>query len=348
MTRNAFYLAAALSLTSACAADIGASDQVDLEEAKVMSYNAMSYNAMSYNALTGNFEAVKAMVEHPLATSSYDGSVSELKNQLSDELTQEFMHYLVGCALKPGQVVKYEDKLLGGTYDNMWEGDIGLCPRWETDKPTEECKQVVSACLLARVNAFDLTVQLSLRGHDGDGNPIPLGPTEQTDFPWREGAFYGDVFDQSALHPEVNIFVGSNGEVQGRNFTVKGAIYRNMFACWSSVWNLPTAYAKDRICAGGGTNCAATPVGACRYHPVNGPIYRCASNDDAATGYGDEDYQVCLNKSATAHFKHAITVFLDDPCALYPDGQSDRCMINEPARKYGPGAWKKYDAYGSK
>jgi hypothetical protein len=303
---------------------------------------------MTHNALTANASAVPAMIENPLATESFDGSVSELKNQLSDDLTQEFMHYLVGCALKPGQVVKYKDTLLGGIYDNHWEGELGLCTKWATDKASDECQQVVSACLLARVNAFGVTKPLSMRGHDADGSAIPLGPTEEGDFPWREGAFYGNVFDKAALHPDVNVFVGQNGEVQGRNFNVKGAIYRNMYACWSSIWSLPTAYEKDRICAGGGTNCAATAVGACRYHPTNGPTYRCGTNDDAATGYGDQDYQVCLNKSATAYHKHAITVFLDDPCSLYPNERSEYCQINDLARKYGPNAWKKYDAYGSK
>ena len=348
MTRHQLF-AATLFLSSACAADIGDSMDPELEQAEVMTLNAMTLNAMTLNALSANFEASQAMVDHPLDTESFSGAVPELKNQLSDALTQEFMHYLVGCALKPGQYVKYEDQLFGGAYDNKWEGELGLCPDWHYGPADQTCQEVVSACLLSRVNAFGVSVDLSLRGHDANGSPIPVDAAEVAALPWREGAFYGDIFEPAALADGVNIFVDGDGKVQGRDgLKIQGAIYTNMYACVSSVWTLPEAYAKDRICAGGDMNCAARNVGACRYHQTFAPRYKCAWHDDPATGNGDEDYQICRDDTSPTPqvWKNALTVFLQSPCSLYPKGQGEHCEITLRNLKYGPSAWDPYDAKG--
>jgi hypothetical protein len=345
-------LAAILLFSGACAADIGDSTDPELEEAKVMTANAMTANAMTANALSANFDANQAMVDNPLNTESYRGAVPELKNQLSDALTQEFMHYLVGCALEPGQVVEYKDYVLGGTYNNTWEGELGLCPDWHTKPAGQACQEVVSACLLARVNAFGVSVELSIRGHHANGNRIALGANEAYDFPWREGAFYGDIFNQSALADNVDIYVDDNGEVHGRDgLKVFGSIYTEMYSCVSSVWQYPLALSKDRICAGGDTNCAALNTGACRYHQSMTPTFRAAYHDDPNTGIGDLDYQVIKdNLSPTPKlWKNGLTTFLTDPCALYPDGgKGDNCQVTQRNQKYGPTAWNAYDAKGQK
>lgn len=135
---------------------------------------------------------------------------------------------------------------------------------------------------------------------------------EQEVFPWREGAFFGDIFDTGNLH--ANIYV-SGGKVFGREVQVKGAIYGNMWACWSDVWSYGEGYMKDRVCAGSSVNCAATPVGACRnYWNTSYPTYRCKSNDDPLVS-GDQDYQGCYGKNGT-YWRDALTIELNDPCDL--------------------------------
>jgi hypothetical protein len=322
LNRTATYLAATCLFLSACVAEIGDDADPELEQVEKLSYNKLSYNALTYNALSANFKAVGEMAHRPLATESYsDDSGTALAYQLHDSLTKEFFTYMVGCALEPGQVVYYKDTLAGGTV-HKFKGDLGLCPAWGKDKPSQECLEVVSACLLARNNAFGIEVQLSMRGHDADGYRLPLALGELENFKWREGAFYGNVFDQKALHPAVNIYVdptyvsptGSKDRTVGRNFQVQGSIYGNMWACWSHVWEMPVAYHKDRICAGGGTNCAATAVGACQHHPTTGPTYQCKENDQHNDG--DLDYQLCRDTGGATYWRNAITVFLDDPCAV--------------------------------
>jgi hypothetical protein len=164
---------------SGCAADIGdPAEEPALEEAEsAMGFNAMGFNAMGFNALTANFDSNREMTMHPLATESYDPVVGhpDLKFALHDALTREFFKYLVSCALQPGQYVQYKDPFNGVNY--LWKGEMGYCPKWADPSggyADNQCQEVVSACLLSRVNAFGQHIRLSHRGHDTYGTPIPL------------------------------------------------------------------------------------------------------------------------------------------------------------------------------
>ena len=176
MTRNAYVLSALVWLLPACAADIGDAEEADLEQSEAMNYNAMNYNAMNYNALTANFDSNQVMSEVPLSTESYDPVTgkTELKYVLHDALTREFMKYLVSCALEPSQFVKYKDPFTGLNY--LWKGEMGYCPKWgdPSGYADGQCQEVVSACLLSRVNAFGQHIRLSQRGHDQFTTPIAL------------------------------------------------------------------------------------------------------------------------------------------------------------------------------
>ena len=77
------------------------------------------------------------------------------------------------------------------------------------------------------------------------------------------------------------------------------------------------------------------------------PTYRAAYHDDPYTGIGDKDYQV-IKDNASGVWKNGITVFLDDPCALYPKDQKKNCAVTLRNQKYGPTAWDAYDAKGGK
>ena len=148
--------------------------------------------------------------------------------------------------------------------------------------------------------------------------------SEKEVFAWREGAFFGDIFDTANLR--ANIYV-RYGKVYGRDVQVKGAIYGNMWACWSNVWTYGEAYMKDRVCAGSTVNCAATPVGACRdYWDTSYPTYRCRSNDDPLVS-GDEDYQGCYGKNGS-YWKDALTVELNDPCDI--GSKNCRTIVRSP------------------
>jgi hypothetical protein len=170
----------------------------------------------------------------------------------------------------------------------------------------------VSACLLARNNAFGVGVKISMRGN----LPLEADTVEQADFPWAEGGFFGNIF--GALHKEVNVRVDpATGRVLGRGVQVLGSVYTNMWACTSDVWTFADAYAQHRICAGGGTNCAAEHAGRCMKLKVNGGA-ECQTDD--AHGYGD--YQGCSDGVGPSAWKNVVTVYLDQPCAIVSDTTS--------------------------
>jgi hypothetical protein len=139
--------------------------------------NGLRTEDLLFNALSANQEANPLMVELPLHSDVYDRQYGEtvLREQLEDPSAREFMKYLVSCALDSSQTLTWTDQY-GERYE--WRGQFGLCPAWNWDKPTLECQQWVSACLLARNNPEGRRVVLSMRGNFQD-NPALFTPAPQ-------------------------------------------------------------------------------------------------------------------------------------------------------------------------
>ncbi|WP_437805632.1 hypothetical protein [Sorangium sp. So ce1078] len=126
--------------------------------------NGLSAEALTRNALITNVRANPVMVSVPLATESYAdvGGEPELRFQLRHEPTREVMRYLVSCALEQDQSVSYTDTSTGE--EHAFRGEIGICPHWATGPVGPKCRQLITACVLARVNALGRNVTLSMRG----------------------------------------------------------------------------------------------------------------------------------------------------------------------------------------
>jgi hypothetical protein len=158
----------------------------------------------------------------------------------------------------------------------------------------------------------------------------PLFPSsEQEVFTWREGAFYGNIFDPGALNPlkpqvrvnpvtgqvEEQLVPGLNLWVPGKTATslFAGVVYQKMWACSGEDWSLPDAYYDRRICAGvGGINCAAKYAGPCGL--------LCGS-DDRPPVSGDLDYGDCADLTL-GRWPTTVTTFLAEPCDLVGQGPS--------------------------
>lgn len=97
--------------------------------------------------------------------------------------------YLAGCALDRDDSIVLSPNGVAEKHD----GYFGLASSWKTSTPTEEEQRWLSACLLARTNAFGRKVFVQLRGaHPKLGMPVEAPAVE-------EGAFYGDVFQKPAV-----------------------------------------------------------------------------------------------------------------------------------------------------
>jgi hypothetical protein len=248
-----------------------------------ISDNAMTFNAMTFNALI--MHPNEELADYSLTQVVAPGSVFEQGLDM-DPYAREFMEYLVSCALPEGDDLTW----VGG--NQTWDGALGLCPSWKNSAPDQECQELVSACLLARTNAYGQSVSISVRGLYTDDTPMPLGPNEDVDYPWQEGAFFGNAFCQDCVDPSLDMFV-LNGLLHYRVTSLtsppqttevtcdsfeglperevrrlrnechwrflqttgyEGVVYRAMFACWSPVWEDGKAYTLARICAGAASN----------------------------------------------------------------------------------------------
>ncbi|AUX44310.1 uncharacterized protein SOCE26_057740 [Sorangium cellulosum] len=126
--------------------------------------NGLSADALTHNALITNPRANPVMVDFALSTANYDDvrGQPELRRQLRHAPTREVMKYLVSCALERGQSVSYIDTSTGEKY--TFPGEIGICPHWAEGGVGSKCQELVSACLISRVNAEGRHVTLSIRG----------------------------------------------------------------------------------------------------------------------------------------------------------------------------------------
>lgn len=143
--------------------------------------NGLRTEDVRFNALSANPRANPLMVELPLDPKTYDLSEGDpvLRQQLEDPSARTFMEYLVSCALEPGQAMKWTDRS-GQSYE--WKGRIGLCPEWAYGPASEECQRWVSACVLARNNAYGYRVLFSGRGDKpSDPKPFLPAPSVRTD-----------------------------------------------------------------------------------------------------------------------------------------------------------------------
>jgi len=164
-------------------------DPVDTSEntQSVTTANSLSYNRIATNRIATNRIATNRIATNRLS----NGNLALDEDQAGDLLTtpegRELLTYVVGCALTKTQTL--EGSANGVTY--TFTGDIGLARTWVNHALTMKDQHWVSACLLARVNAHDISLLVSLRGPNSH---LTTGAQEALDYTVEEGSFYGNVF----------------------------------------------------------------------------------------------------------------------------------------------------------
>jgi hypothetical protein len=139
------------------------------------------------NRLAANRLAANSLATNRLAAAKLTPTATDLVAMTADVGGRELLTYVVSCALPAGKSLTVS----GIAY----QGEVGLAPKWlERALDTEE-RRWVSGCLLARVNLFGISVQLSMRGASG---PLSTSGAEKVGFTLFEGVFWGDVFAGAA------------------------------------------------------------------------------------------------------------------------------------------------------
>src|SRR5690606_19461865 len=102
---------------------------------------------------------------------------------------RQALQYIARCALAEGE------SLRGEANGQSWSfpGLLGVAPQWEHGPLDTAGREIMSACLLAHVNAFGVSVPISIRS-------LRLAEAdvfESSVFYYGDGAFYGNLFGHS-------------------------------------------------------------------------------------------------------------------------------------------------------
>jgi len=183
MTRLLSITSIACLLTGACD---GREPELQQSRQPIIASNIIASNIIASNAITSNAIASNAIASNALAGAFLppddDAEILGVVTQpdvvtgLQDPDAEMLMKYVVACALSPEQELQWTGRF-SPFPSARWRGALGLCPQWLASGPSPECLQRVSGCLLARNNAFGISVPISLRGDLDGTNAIPLAPT---------------------------------------------------------------------------------------------------------------------------------------------------------------------------
>ena len=127
-----------------------------------MKIDPVDLQTMAMNPITTNRRAIDFLIRSPLNAKTF--SDPYLARQLHDSRARSMLRYLYSCAAPQGSKLTISDPFTHLQYQ-FW-GGLGLCPSWvqERGSASQECQELVSACILARSNLFGVSVPMSLKG----------------------------------------------------------------------------------------------------------------------------------------------------------------------------------------
>jgi hypothetical protein len=234
------------------------------------------------------------------------------------EITEKFLDYLYSCAMPAGEQMTVE---VGGK-SFTFEGGVGLAPEWGASDGAacdDDCRGWVSACILARSQAYRCEMQVSLRGD----HPA-LAPSDSTleEFWIKDASFYGDVF---AGQFEDNLFAcagGRSAALPMLDYRVCGAVgggpeggrcetIKSVTDCGDPL--------ESMVCAGAGNACRSHV--SCQEWDAGGQPTRCYTDrfrcGDPAPAQSRE-----FTRIITAYFKPLPATCGNGVCESSEDQQS--------------------------
>jgi hypothetical protein len=153
----------------------------------VLEVNKITVNKITVNRVQLNKITVNKITVNKITVNGYALNEVAAGDLLSTEDGRELLSYAIQCAIPAGITIIGQHA--GVTYE--FGGDIGLAPRW-LNRPLRVADQRwLSACLLARVNFFGVSVPISLRGPHAS---LKVTESEAEDFSVEEASFFGNIF----------------------------------------------------------------------------------------------------------------------------------------------------------
>ncbi|MFL5343971.1 MAG: hypothetical protein ACJ8AT_04225 [Hyalangium sp.] len=194
---SGLMLAAVWAVVTASGCSITKDDSesaaLGLQSEDLGSENGLSANGLSANGLSANGLSANGLSANGLSAQSFATWFAA-----NPALADMVMRYVVRCAVPAEQTRSYADPQTGVSY--TWSGGLGLAPDWAGGAPANTVEQqVITACLLAHVNRYGLTIPISVLGRDAGGAVIPYTSQELGKFNVREACFFGNLFTNEGL-----------------------------------------------------------------------------------------------------------------------------------------------------
>jgi len=284
---------------------------------------ALGAAGLQYNALLTNRTALSLIVDEQLGPGIFDDPY--LRLQLTDPDALNAFRYMYGCACPAGQTFTVANDSTSQSRTTTFVGELGMAPGWcgrgGQAQVTNRQRELVSACIVARVNVRGNIAPVSLR-NPGIIEHEARVFDEAAVYPWKEASFYGDIFDGPQARVK-DVHVLSDGTIEGKNQALTEGLqgqttFVHMFACLSDSWirstggEVESPYLQDRTCGGNESNCIAADAGSCDSR-CSAPRHRGSARD--------LPYESCSDPSGLV-WTSPVTSFLHDRCAFSPDPQT--------------------------
>ncbi|MCG8425406.1 MAG: hypothetical protein MJE77_46595 [Proteobacteria bacterium] len=152
-------------------------------------------NGLTPTALEKNLPALSALGGRALSSAGPVGGAWPLDSETAGVLAataagRRVLSYAMKCALDRNDVVVVESDYA----QYKFSGGLGVAPEWKTHGALEPGQQhAVSACVLAHVNVFGVTVPISLR----DYRTLDTSADEKAGYESHEATFFGNLFSAS-------------------------------------------------------------------------------------------------------------------------------------------------------
>lgn len=266
-------LPCALVFLCACSGEVLIQEEdesgIGVARSTLLEDNALGVNALNLNALS-----MTTLNANALSPGSMDAaSLSAIQGSSANaSLARQFVKYSTSCALGPSQSFSFSwTDALNAVHDETYPGLLALATDWPSRALTTQEEEWISACILARVNWYEVPVIISSRGSLDE---LDTSPGELTNWSYEEGAFWGNLFGNSP----------------------------HAFAC-HYVPNIDHSRSKSRDCAAGHLDSQGVPQDCGIIHILGPCSTYCTSS--ASTGY----YPSCSSTGGDAS-SAVVTVYL--------------------------------------
>ena len=267
-----FALPAVLAV---CACSLDEEAAPELDEAAYI-----TLNALAPDALLDNGDALDA-----LAGTALDGAATELVDSESGRM---LLTYVVRCALRTGEEAAFPR---AGAADLVYTGLVGIAPSWKRSSLGGKGQRLMTACLMAHVNAVGTQVPISVRSASLREAPL----TEKLLFPAQEMAVYGNIFAPPA---ERDLFV-CFGRAVAQSLGGSGGL--------GTALGLPS-YLDFRMCSVS-ESCGFDRVGACYRWPSQPDVTRSACGMQTGNFY-KRCHEAPIEEGSTPAWDDTVSVYL--------------------------------------